>query len=209
MERHKAWAIPDVSKPGMEAASGGHFKVHPRLLGTWQRTDGDSITLLIKMALPQAVCSRFGAPREWWLTIAAKAEEPALDLDLQWFGKQATRLPEAVWLSFKPKLARPEGWRMDKLGQLISPLETLSGGGRHLHAVWSGIRHEAPEGALSIESRDCALVAPGTPALLRCNNEPLRLDQGMHFNLYNNVYGTNFTAWYDEDARFRFRIAIE
>ena len=26
----------------------------------------------------------------------------------------------------------------------------------------------------------------------------------MHVNLYNNVWGTNFPMWYEEDARFRF-----
>jgi hypothetical protein len=26
----------------------------------------------------------------------------------------------------------------------------------------------------------------------------------MHFNLYNNVWGTNFPMWYEDDARFRF-----
>jgi hypothetical protein len=28
----------------------------------------------------------------------------------------------------------------------------------------------------------------------------------MHFNLYNNVWGTNFAMWYDEDSRFRFSL---
>ncbi len=28
---------------------------------------------------------------------------------------------------------------------------------------------------------------------------------GFHLNLYNNVWGTNFPMWYDEDALFRYR----
>ena len=208
LDRHKGWAITDLTKPGMEATSGGHFQVHPRLVALWRKTVGDSTTLLLKLALPRPICARFGAPREWWLTIVADDDKPALDLDLQWFGKRATRLPEAIWFSFKPKLARPNCWQMDKMGQLISPLETVYGGGRYLHAVGAGIRYAGPDGPLRIDTRDAALVAPGRPALLRCDKQPLNLDQGMHFNLYNNVWGTNFTAWYDDDARFRLRLAL-
>jgi len=208
LDQHKAWAVPDLTKPGMEATSGGRFKVHPHLVAIWRKTVGDSTTLLLKMALPRPICAKFGAPKEWWLTIVADEDKPVLDLDLQWFGKQATRLPEAIWFGFKPKLAKPNCWQMDKMGQLISPLETVHGGGRYLHAVWSGIRCDGPDGTLIINACDSALVAPVQPALLRCDNKPLNLDQGMHFNLYNNLYGTNFTAWYDDDARFRFHLAL-
>jgi hypothetical protein len=59
---------------------------------------------------------------------------------------------------------------------------------------------------LQIQSLDAPLVAPGDPSLLDFNNEQPRLEHGMHFNLYNNVWGTNFAMWYDEDSRFRFSL---
>jgi len=208
MDQHETWAIPDMTKPGMKAASGGHIKIHPKLLSLWRKTQGHLTTVLLRMALPKPFCAQYGAPEEWWLSIMASDAKPVLDLDLQWFGKRATRLPEAIWLSFNPTLTQPDRWQMDKLGELISPLETINGGGRHLHAIWSGIRYAGPDGSLVIDSRDSALVAPGKMALLEYDNQPLPLSKGMHFNLYNNVYGTNFTAWYDDDARFRFRLAL-
>ena len=52
------------------------------------------------------------------------------------------------------------------------------------------------------------LVAPGKPSLLDFNNDQPDMNGGMHFNLYNNIWGTNFPMWYDEDARFRFRLRI-
>ena len=48
------------------------------------------------------------------------------------------------------------------------------------------------------------LVAPGEPSLLNFSNRQPPLQHGMHVNLYNNVWGTNFPMWYAEDARFRF-----
>lgn len=205
---HKAWAVPDLTKPGMESASGGHLEIHPRLVGLWRKTAGTSTKLLAELAMPRTIHTGFGAPRVLWLTLTASSATATLDIDLQWFGKQATRLPEALWLSFRPTLAQPENWRLDKLGQFIAPQETVYGGGRHLHAIWSGIRYDGEDGALTIDSLDAPLVAPGRRDLLHCDSQPLPLAQGMHFNLYNNIYGSNFTMWYEQDARFRFRLML-
>jgi len=40
--------------------------------------------------------------------------------------------------------------------------------------------------------------------LLNFTDEQSDLLGGIHFNLYNNVWGTNFPMWYEKDARFRF-----
>jgi hypothetical protein len=77
-------------------------------------------------------------------------------------------------------------------------------GNRTLHAVEQGVRYADTTDQLDIESLDAPLVAPGAPALLRFPDIQPDMQGGMHFNLYNNVWGTNFPMWYDEDARFRF-----
>jgi len=45
--------------------------------------------------------------------------------------------------------------------------------------------------------------------LLQFDNDPPDLRGGMHFNLFNNIWGSNFTMWYEHDVRFRFKIAME
>ena len=32
---------------------------------------------------------------------------------------------------------------------------------------------------------------------------------GVHFCLLNNLWGTNFPMWFEEDCRFRFKISLE
>ena len=59
---------------------------------------------------------------------------------------------------------------------------------------------------MTIESLDAPLVAPGQPSLLDFNNNQPDMSQGVHFNLYNNVWGTNFPMWLEDDCRFRFRL---
>jgi len=62
---------------------------------------------------------------------------------------------------------------------------------------------------LSITSLDAPLVAPGQPSMLDFTNDQPDIDRGVHFNLLNNLWGTNFPMWFDEDCRFRFVIEYQ
>ena len=149
---------------------------------------------------------RFGAPEELFVEYRFQPGVAAFEVTVQWFRKPASRLPEAFWFSFAPAVAQPERWTMDKLGSRISPLDVIRNGNRNLHAVGRGVDYAGRDGAVRIESLDAPLVAPGAPRLLRFDNAPPDLAGGFHFDLYNNVWGTNFPMWYEDDARFRFRV---
>jgi hypothetical protein len=82
----------------------------------------------------------------------------------------------------------------------------VENGNRHLHVVGRGVRLENKQNALLISPLDSALVAPGQRSLLDFNNDLPDLSQGMHFCLLNNLWGTNFPMWFEEDCRFRFEI---
>jgi hypothetical protein len=98
---------------------------------------------------------------------------------------------------------------MDKMDSWISPLDVIRDGNRHLHAVNSGISYVDRQGGLNIHTFDAPLVAPGEPSLLDFNNRQPVLRRGIHFNLYNNVWGTNFPTWYEDDAQFRFILKFD
>ncbi len=114
-------------------------------------------------------------------------------------------MPEALWLSFVPPQTEGAKWFIEKLGQDVSPLDVVENGNRHLHAC-SRVRMESDDLVMTIESLDAPLVAPGQPSLLDFNNNQPDMSQGVHFNLYNNVWGTNFPMWLEDDCRFRFRL---
>ncbi|MGE7185346.1 hypothetical protein ACQKKK_15470 [Peribacillus sp. NPDC006672] len=54
--------------------------------------------------------------------------------------------------------------------------------------------------SLAIETLDAALVCPGERRLLQFDHSFAPPTGGMHVNLHNNVWGTNFPAWYEEGA---------
>ena len=200
------WARPDFTKPGMDSIQVEHQEWTPILQSLWQRSDAHGDSILVEMYFADEATRSFGCPRrltaEYWFP----KNQPRLNLTLQWFQKSACRLPEAAWLSFQPKTTRPESWYIEKIGQFISPLDVIRNGNRHLHAVDRGILYDDRERRISIESLDAPLVAPGQRSLLDFNQHQPDLSGGMHFNLYNNIWGTNHPMWYDEDARFRFAL---
>jgi hypothetical protein len=97
---------------------------------------------------------------------------------------------------------------MEKMGQFISPLEVVRQGNRHLHAIDRGLLYSDARSQITLESLDAPLVAPGERSLLNFSQRQPDLRpgerRGLHFNLFNNIWGTNHPMWYDEDAKFRF-----
>jgi hypothetical protein len=132
-----------------------------------------------------------------------------VEVELSWFDKPASRLPEAAWLSFAPSVCAPASWEIHKLGRWLSPLSVVSCGNRNMHGVQDGVRVTAGTSRLLIESLDAHLVSPGEPRLLRFDDTTPRMDGGMHFCLHANLYSTNFPLWYGDDTRFRFRLRFQ
>lgn len=203
------WAKPDFTKPGMENASTEHKVFYPTLTWAGMCQSPQSQKYLLRCTMPEESWQRYGAPRELTLEITFPRSEPVIEFRLQWFDKTACRIAEALWFSFIPRVRQPRSWRMEKLGEWISPLEVIRDGNCKLHAVGQGVRCQEAKTCIEIESLDAPLVAPGQPSLLDFNNRQPNLRGGMHFNLFNNVWGTNFPMWYEEDAMLRFRLRFK
>jgi hypothetical protein len=201
------WAVSDYTKPGIADAGAVSSWWGARVVEQYHDRLPGSERLLVHMGMPAEAAEQFGCPRVAVLEIVMPDDQPVLYLDLQWFEKPASRLPEALWLSFSPLGVGARGWRLWKMGQPIAPDEVVRGGNRHLHAV-EAIDYCDAQANVRLETLDAPLVAPGEPSLLTFTNRQPSLRKGIHINLYNNVWGTNFPMWYDEDARFRFVLRL-
>jgi hypothetical protein len=210
IDKYRNWIVADVSKPGMEVARPrpSHAFFQPASAKLYLRRGAETDVIIAALKMPAAVCREAGAPREVFLRYDFSHTEPVFDFELLWFDKAATRLPEAAWLSFQPKLSQPKTWQIEKMAEWFSPLEVISKGNRNLHAIDRSIRHAGREGTLVIESSDAYLVSPGAPRLLEFDDTQPPLAGGMHFNLHNNLFNTNFPLWYDDNARFRFTVRL-
>jgi hypothetical protein len=204
----RAWAIPDFGKPGIERVRCERRLWQPRLRALYAIDGPAGDRLLLDLAAPPEARRRYGCPARFELELHFPHASAALELELRWFGKSATRLPEALWLSFVPRLPAGARWWLDKMGARIDPRDVVSRGGRGLHAVGRTFGLAHPTAPLVLETLDAALVAPGRLSLFAFDDTLPRASDGMHVLLHDNAWGTNFPLWYDDDARFRFRLGF-
>ena len=176
------WKIWDFTKVGLPEYDGGIFTASP--IAAYRK--GDETIYLLRF--DSAIEEKYGLPRLY-------LREGKGELSLSWFGKKASRLPQAFWFKLKGLC---EKWEIQKLGAWISPDEIIDS------QLISGIDKAVRNPDLTIESLDCALVAPFGRRLLQYNVK--EKSQDLYFNLYNNIWNTNFPMWYSDDAIFRFRL---
>jgi hypothetical protein len=202
------WALEDFGKPGLEKANPESRMWNPEVTDVYRSSDKNTASLLFHMVFENEASECYGAPRDTWLRYSLDGGKSKVEIDLQWFHKSPCRMPEALWLGFRPIGSKAMDWKLEKLGQWVSPLSVVENGNRHLHAVGKGVKGILEGQELTISPLDSTLVAPGAPSLLDFNNTQPDLSKGMHFCLLDNLWGTNFPMWFEEDCRFRFVIEL-
>lgn len=187
--------IEEFTKQGLDGTDARSAWWLPSLVALQRR--GDMLRSIL--AMPEYAIERLGAPREAVSYYGFPSDGDRIDFRLVWKGKRATRLPEAGWWTFQPVVDDPRRWRLHKCGLWVDPHDVVQGGGRELHGVQDGARN----GGVLLRTLDAHLVAPGRPQLYRFNECAVDCSGGMHLNLYNNCWGTNFVMWCEDDLQFR------
>jgi hypothetical protein len=201
----------DFSKPGMEKYPVQSRTWQPTLLKTVAGEAAQGHRLVAELRLPPpdvAVADLVSWPQRLTMEVSLPHSEPAVHITFQCFNKLANRLSEAMWLSFSPDAPDGDGWILEKVDRPVSPHDVLAGGGRHLHAVTRHATYHDAEGSFTLETLDAPLVAPGQRALLVFDNHEPDMREGIHVNLFNNLWGTAFPQWYGDDMRFRFVLRV-
>ena len=208
-EQRHGWAEEDFTKPGMaNAEPEGRYWI-PQFKAALQKTKQMVLTNCYSSSHLRLKPNKNTVPRRMYtFKYSLEKADPTLNIDLQWFNKKASRLPEAFWFSFQPFIRSGGQWWIEKMGSEISPLSVVENGNRHLHASGEYVAYREVDSALTISALDSPLVAPGQRSLLDFNNRQPELSEGIHFCLLNNLWGTNFPMWFEEDCRFRFEIKL-
>jgi hypothetical protein len=206
------WAKKDFGKPNIDRFGAESREWQPKLKKLEIAQNGHDYHLLAHLEFddPESFASgRAAFPRKMYLKLTLPSAEPAIHLELSWCDKPATRMPEALWLSFDPKVADQRNWTMDKSGEQVSAFDVVASGSRHLHAVSSGFSYRDQESSFLVETLDAPLIALGDKSPLNFSRAQADLSRGVHCNLFNNAWGTNYVMWFGEDMRFRFVLHSE
>ena len=205
------WAQKDFGKPNIGRFGARSRSWSPRLieLRVQRGRDGHRVLGRLHIDDPQALESgRAAFPRTMYLELILPDAKPVVQLNFYCFDKVATRMPEALWLTFNPLVSDHSGWSMDKSGQQVSPFDVVTAGSRHLHAVTNGFAYKDAQGSFAVETLDAPLIALGERSPLNFSRSQPDLAGGVHCGLFNNAWGTNYIMWFGEDMRFRFLLRV-
>ena len=201
------WAKKDFGKPNIERFGAKSQEWLPSVADLQVQEDQQGHRLLAHLEVNDAEALRSGRaafPQKMYLEMFLPKAEPVIELNFSWFQKPATRLPEALWLTFNPVATDPKGWTLEKSGGSVSPLDVVRSGNRHMHALSKGFGYKDDHGSFFVETLDAPVVTLGIKSPLSFSNVQPDLSGGVHSNLFNNAWGTNYIMWFAEDMRFRF-----
>lgn len=194
------WALSDFTKPGLELT--------PRPVTTQQvkfslkqvRFRGELDAWYVQAIIQpnNAPGLELRLPTEIVLEYGFSKIRHALSLRLSIYGKQANRLPEEIWLQLG--LANVGQSTCQKLGYPIDWFNVVSNGNHNLHAVELALTEQ-----WTLEPLDAPLLGLYQPRIL-CFGEPLPPRVSLYGQLYNNVWGTNFPMWYEDDIHAEYRV---
>lgn len=203
------WAPRDFGKPNIQHFGAVSRDWHPAVVGCW--VDDEKTRVLAELRIDDAESEHAGCvawPQSMYLILALPAEKPQLEVTFLSLGKQANRMPEAMWMTFNPKVADAKNWRMKKVDQEVSPFDVVRGGGRSMHAVTDLLQCRDDKGSFELVTLDAPTVAVGARTPLNFSPELPTLEQGVHVNLFNNAWGTNYPQWSGGDWMFRFQMTV-
>jgi len=204
----------DFGKPLLELeAKTKRMNVLGKLLNLYYKQDNLTTQFLTEIQMPSDVIINYGSPNIVWVNYTIAHSNPrSILIDFQWLNKTATRLPESLWLTFSPIIKNTNAWKVQKIGELVSPLDVILNGSRHLHGFDSYIEYsDISDGKMHIESLDSGLVCFGEPTPFPTPFTQPDITKGVHFNLFNNIWGTNYIMWYpfiEQDANTKFRFIV-
>ena len=99
---------------------------------------------------------------------------------------------------------------MQKMNYPVNPSNVLENGNRNMYVLSDeGMRYTGYEGRFDLITKDAPLVSLGRRTLLKFDNQLPNLNDGIFVNLFNNVWGTNFAAWYEGDMTYHVRFKWE
>lgn len=201
IEKNAHWAVSDFGRPLLKYAEGkypsGRF---PYRLKEMRRAGENS--MLASLECDEIACNELGAPR--LIQINYSLGENGLKMSLSWFGKDANRLSEAIYLHLFPAHG---DFEIKKIGEWINPYGIVENGGKNIHAVQCA-RLKTDSGEYIFTNRHAPLLSPGRGKILQYDNIVEDIGKnGITYILQNNVWGTNFPLWYEDNAYFEFEIS--
>lgn len=201
-QRTRFWAVGDFARPRLKKVD----KKYPQGIFNYQmqsasyQQDDKQLTILAELTIGSFAYLELGAPKTAQIKYVLGAEK--VDIFFQWLGKPANRLPESLCLRLYPNMDAGS-LRYVKIGAQVDPFDVVKNGGKKISAVQSCV-FSTDGKPYTIENFHAPIIGLGQIDVLHFDNQCR--GEGLSYLLHNNIWGTNFPLWYDENALFQFQI---
>eukprot|EP01006_Ploeotia_vitrea_P051969 TRINITY_DN67625_c6_g1_i1.p1 TRINITY_DN67625_c6_g1~~TRINITY_DN67625_c6_g1_i1.p1 ORF type:complete len:752 (-),score=89.33 TRINITY_DN67625_c6_g1_i1:2-2257(-) len=202
------WCYFDYGKPGCQLFADPVSATWYPILNevySWNNNNKKVSTFLASVDWLQTPHEKYGTPSVVWVNVTIEVQNSSpsvLYYTLNTYHKTPTRILEAMWLSVDPVVPPhwpKDLWSMDKLGTTITTADTIvDGGAKHMHVVQDHVTFK-PGGPrkMEIQPWDTGLISVGSARIFPTpTNVTADPTGGIHFNLHNNLWDTNYPLWY-------------
>ncbi|MGL6174548.1 MAG: DUF5054 domain-containing protein [Cellulosilyticaceae bacterium] len=204
------WAKPDFSKPQLEynncKVKKGRYV--PFVKRMYRESNQGKEQIYVELGMNPVLYRENGAPQDMMIVYSFDRNQAVVEIEVVWMNKPANRLPEAIWFAVCPQIKNPNHLRVNKLGSEVNIQEVVYGGNRNMHCINEEIVYYGIDYQFKVTSYDAPVVCIGEPKILRFDQQIADGSKGIHFNLANNIWGTNFPMYSEGDMRFRFKFEI-
>lgn len=196
------WAVADFGKTGLDKSQAVHASVQARVIKERVEDRKDEIYSLYELEFQDIKgIGRAVYPERIWAEVIRKGNG-IIELDLTIWNKPAVRLPEAYWLSFD--IGNIQSIIAEKMGQRVDLFDVVERGNRQMHGIDRYIDLITSAGTLRVWSETAFLVNVGEAEGLNYSTAYPDKQGGIHFNLSNNLWGTNFSMWNEGSLTYHF-----
>ena len=200
-------ALDDLGKTGLERSKAVSVSLPAQVVKREVQKEKKGTRTLSELSFPrqEGVDVRV-YPEKMIVNCLDYKDRKRAEIELTVFNKPAVRLPEAYWLSFNADDI--VSLVAEKTGATVDLLDVVEKGNRQQHGIDRYVDLITSGGTIRIWSEAASLVNVGEARGLNYSTRYPDKRGGVHFNLSNNLWGTNFSMWNEGSLTYRFTVEM-
>lgn len=205
LRAHYGWALADIGKPGLDKSKAVSVSLSAQTIKQEVRKEKKGIRTVSELVFQnEGKVDQRVLPEKMYVDVLDYKNGKKAEVALTIKGKPAVRLPEAYWLSFTTDDIL--SIVAEKVGGRVDLLDVVEKGNRQQHGIDRYVDLITSNGTIRIWSETAFLVNVGEARGINYSLEYPDKKGGIHFNLSNNLWNTNFRMWNEGSLTYRFTI---
>ena len=203
MRSKPGWGIADLGKPGLKKSKAVSATLTAQAVARSVVKEKEGVRTVTELKFPahEGVPSEV-YPKRMQTNVWVANDQKRAEVSCTLWKKPAVRLPESYWFSFGAEDIL--SIVAEKVGERVNLYDVVPKGNRQMHGIDRYVDLITSNGTYRIWSRDAFLINVGEARGLNYSLDYPDKRGGVHFNLFNNLWGTNFSMWWEGSVTFHF-----